>query len=118
MLKEIFRLIAIASVCFAGLSALPTSAFADGPHDCEVTEVVEKSDLIHVKCANAWSGSITFFAIAKTEPDTREDHLISMATAALLSGRIFYIYVESDSGLNPSGCGTSNCRRINYFGLR
>ena len=76
-------------VLFAGVSAFPTEAKADGYFYCNVSHVLEYSSRIHVYCSNSktmGSDTIRYIAI-KNNNDRKADRFTSQATAAFLSVR-------------------------------
>jgi hypothetical protein len=101
------------------LNLMHGSAFADD-FDCHPDEVNEvTSGRVFVHCSNSivLSGAtIRFISILTTDQSTAS-RFVSLATAALLSGKVFRVDVPASSATNVSGCGASNCRTPASFSL-
>jgi hypothetical protein len=114
VMRSISKLIVLAAVVIG--TVMPASAHA-AIFDCSPVEVGEfAGSRIHVECANPNSGGIRFIAINSTS--SAAQRFVSMATSALLAGKIFRVDIPSTSTTNVSGCGASDCRTPTFFGVR
>ena len=94
-----------------GVAAVPNAASADWL-TCNVREVGEFSNRVHVRCWNSIvvnGNTVTYLAIGKTDT-TMVARFISLATSSLLSGKPFSVDVPVSATGNVSGCGSTNCR--------
>lgn len=105
---------------FAGaIILLPAAAKADSWFSCQPTEVIELSNRIHVRCSNtitAGTDVVRYLAVGKTDTNAAA-RFISLANAALLSGKIFRVIVPTSSATNIAGCLTTDCRTPTTFGV-
>jgi hypothetical protein len=112
--------------CFARLSAFllactialfgalsPSVALADGIA-CFPKDVFEDTDNgnVAVQCTTPQNGVDFIFLTSADAP--RAQRFISMATAALLSGKAFFVWTDDVS--KPVGCG-AGCARAVQFGI-
>ena len=91
-------------------------------HSCQPTEVASLENRIHVRCANATAGGITFFSLG-TKRNADETafavRALSIASTALVSGRGLSIRFEASSTAGAQfGCLASDCRLIEMIFLR
>lgn len=107
------------TLIIAGLTALPSIASA-GWFSCTPNEVLEVDNRIHVRCSNSVvldGNTIRYIAIAKTD-ESKAARFISLGTSALLSGKIFQVYIPTASSTNVSGCAATDCRTPTSFGVK
>ena len=98
---------------------------------CAPTDIMELSNRIHVKCANAHhAGSaseprgrmdglpkIRYIAVA-TRDRAKADRFVSLATAALACGYTFRVKIPVSGQNNTEGCRPNDCRTPNAFGVK
>jgi hypothetical protein len=89
---------------------------------CQPVEVATLENRIHVRCAAATPGGITFFAIGtKRNADETAFALrsLSLASTAMVSGRGLSIRFDAGSTAGAQiGCLASDCRLIEMIILR
>ena len=118
MSKIIFQACLIMTIIFS------LSARADDPVPsiqtkiCTPTEVaVIFNSRLHIKCSTPMSTgyygyiNIYFFSVSANDHDNL-DYARELATSAMTSGKRLKLYARSSASYNPSGCGTSNCRKL------
>jgi hypothetical protein len=89
-------------------------------HSCQAEEVIELDNRVSVRCTNSimLNGNVVVYvAIAKTDV-ARTGRFISLAQAALLSGRPFFVDLPVSSTSNVTGCAATDCRTPLFFGLK
>ncbi len=84
--------------------------------DCIPVEIRQLHSRIHVKCERASSHGVQYFAVA-SDSSHRTKLFTSLATAALLSQKIFSVSYSLSTAANVPGCN-SNCRWPNAFGVK
>jgi len=100
------------------------SARADDPlpavvaKQCTPTEVAIFFDSrFHIKCSRALQVGrygdvdIYYFSISTDDPDDL-NYALNIATSAIVAGKRLTLWVKTSSSGNPSGCQSSNCRRL------
>lgn len=109
----------VIAFALAGSALVSTASAADTIWDCKPTEVYEfPGARIHVTCATPFNATIKYGSIPVTDAALAA-RLVSLASSAMLSGTTFRMVVDpSNTSDLPSGCGSSDCRRIHHFGLR
>jgi hypothetical protein len=121
-MTKLAKTVLAALALFGSVIVLPQNAFADDWVSCQPIEVIEKTSMVHVKCADAvtvdTNANIRYLAIAKTDV-AAVGRFIALANAALLSGKTFRAYGLSNIPANPlpSGCSATDCRSVKYFGV-
>lgn len=83
-------------------------------HGCTtVNNVAVFEDRIHLRCSNPYSGTIAYFAYP-TDPAhaATANQILAIANTAFALGKGVYVYFNSNSSLNPSGCNISDCRGL------
>jgi hypothetical protein len=87
-------------------------------YSCNISKIEENERVITVFC-DGEAGKKRLSAVAKNDANLA-DRFLSVATAAILSGRNMRILQDTSTGsdcTNPPGCSTSNCSRAVGFGL-
>jgi hypothetical protein len=86
---------------------------------CKAVEVMEFDNRIHVRCANTkgmGQDQVRYVAIDKRDKE-RANRFASMATAAVLAGKVFQVNIPVGSGGNAPGCARRDCRTPVAFGV-
>jgi hypothetical protein len=112
-------------VLFSGLIAGtfafgPREAKADGFYNCRAIALYEGADYLQVECSNNCSTSVcegtttaNFIGVNLSDLSTnQENRFVSMASAAILSGRVFRVYT-----VGTVCSGTPNCRVATTWAL-
>lgn len=114
-------LVLVACLFVGTLGFATERARADAFFECIPDEVTEFSNRIHVRCENSIAtpagNVIRYVAIAKTDAALAQ-RFLTLANAALLSGRFFLVLIPDSATGNVSGCGSSDCRTPPTFGIR
>jgi hypothetical protein len=111
------KLLALVSV-FGIVGLVPAQAMA-GWFSCQPTEVIEFGNRIHVRCSNTVTldgDVVRYVAIGKSDNATSA-RFVSLGNAALLSGKVFRVYLATTSASNTTGCLASDCRTPAAFGV-
>jgi len=117
------RLLALA-VCAGALAPLaaPTRTLADPPIADEISIVctsvntaVYPGSRVHLKCSETWENPSTgatanFFAA--DAGSSQAGQVVAIGVAAQTFDKKVRIRFRSSSTDNPSGCDTSNCRKL------
>jgi hypothetical protein len=118
--------IAIATTAFTSLLLVASTAAKAADLACQPTEVAEMfSNRVHVRCANSLSvknpltGDINVieYVAVPTSDTQRANRFITLANAALTSGKVFLVGIPLSSATNASGCSVANCRTPDSFRL-
>ena len=100
--------VALAGLAFAGLSLAPAKASASTWYNCQADMVFEISGEIQVHCTNAFNGPYSWIAVNLTTVGPQSaNRFVSMAQAAILSGRRFrvlYQDTQADCTSAPGVC--------------
>ena len=112
------KVVAAASL---GVALSSSIAAADYMHDCTPTNVYENSGFgtVFVTCATgpANAPDLRWYALgALNSTADQRRNLISLATAALLSGKTLRLWTRDNPG-RPNGCADSNCRGLGQYEL-
>ena len=118
LISKMNKTLVAVSLILVGITAAPSIASAV-TFECAARDVYEYSGRIHVYCTNSITldgDKVRFVAIAKTDAD-QAARFVSMATAAILSGKTFRTSIPESSSSNVSGCKSKDCRTPYGFGL-
>ena len=88
-----------------------------GPFNCSIANIAVFSSRIHVYCASKVSGTNIQYFAANGDSDhalTTNRDLVLLNTAYSL-GKPVYIYYLIDPANNPPGCGSGDCRAIDWL---
>jgi hypothetical protein len=86
---------------------------------CQAVEVMEFDNRIHVKCGNTQGmgqDQVRYIAIDKRDKE-RANRFASMATAAVMGGKVFRVNIPVGSSANAPGCAPRDCRTPGAFGV-
>lgn len=95
----------------SGMLSPDASAF----HTCTVVEIAAFEDRIHVRCTTAPSSApAVFFFAASTLPANSQNanRFLTLLNTALALNKTVYLWYDTSSSANPSGCSTGDCRKI------
>lgn len=113
----------IQTIALTGLAAFASSFDAQTARadwfNCQPRLVSEFiGSRIHVRCHNTitLSGNVVSY-IAVSHSSAHANRFLSMAQAALLSGKTFIADIPASSATNVSGCPASNCRTPTVFAV-
>lgn len=115
-----YREILSALTVIGGITMFARDSYAANTYLCTPLEVIEWSDRVAVTCSNSItlnSNTVWYMAIGVTDAE-KAKRFVSMATAALVSGRKFYGDVPTVGGGSPAGCLAGNCRIPTAFGVK
>ncbi len=115
-----FHRLAVGALFGLGLAASPSLALANTWFNCEPTEVLEVGSRVHVRCSNSvlLGSSTVRYAAVSTSNASAAARFIALANAALLSNKLFRMYLPTSTATNVSGCLVSDCRTPTAFGVR
>lgn len=86
-------------------------------HTCKSVEVYVFPERVHVRCDNAASGGIVFFAVA-TANSAHAARILSALMMAHLTGRTIVVgYDPNDESGTAFGCQEHDCRRLFFVGV-
>jgi len=90
---------------------------ADGPFTCVIANIAVFTARIHVQCAATIPGTnIRYFAASgDSAHELTTNRFLTLMNTAFALGKPVGIYYLSDSASNPSGCGSSDCRAIDWM---
>jgi hypothetical protein len=93
------------------------SAVDAGPFGCTISNIAVFSGRIHVFCSSAPSGTtIRYFAASGDKAhELATNRFLVMLNTAYSLGKPVYIYYLADPASNPSGCGSNDCRAIDWM---
>ncbi len=87
-------------------------------HNCTPTDVTVFFDSrLHVKCSipmflgGYGETRIYYFSVSTNDYDNLE-HTRELASKAIASGKMLKLYARTSANYNPSGCVSSNCRKL------
>ena len=119
----------IVHVCLMMVIIFSTSARADDPLEPIATKICTPTDVslffgsrLHIRCTtplrfgNYETLTIHYFSVSANDYDDL-DHVLKMATSAITAGNTLKLWVRTSYNGNPSGCSSSNCRRITGISL-
>jgi hypothetical protein len=114
----------IVQVCLIMTIIFSQSAKAEGLSEpivgfyCTPTDVtVMFNSRLHIKCTSrlslGWNEDIHiyYFSVSANDYDDL-DRALQMATTAITTGKRLRLQVRNSSSYNPSGCSSSNCRKL------
>ena len=114
----------IVQTCLMITIIFSLSARADDPvapivsKYCTPTEVaVLFNSRLHIKCSTPMRTgyysdiNIYFFSVSTNDYDDL-NYARELATSAITAGKRLKLYARSSANYNPSGCGSSNCRKL------
>jgi hypothetical protein len=79
-------------------------------HRCFVRDVMAFYDRTHVRCYNAASGRLVYFAVDTGQPVA--ETLLVKAWKSMRSGKPLQLKYAPTSDLNPPNCKPRDCRRL------
>jgi hypothetical protein len=109
---------AVAALAGALITPHPASArIQSNDVSCTVGEVAVYYNRVHIFCSGPavtdisdGAGGIRFFALAISDPMAA--HAVTIASAALVSGRPISLTYAPGASNNPEGCAAHDCRKI------
>jgi hypothetical protein len=112
---NLFRILTFAAIMFVGSRVAEAATFS-----CTLKDVVVYSNRIHCQCTTTTpdgSSNIRYFAVSTADAKLA-DRLMTICTTILISGRRFIAgYTSGDVSGSSFGCGSSDCRKLNSFGI-
>ena len=107
--------------CLSALTALasvPSQVSAEwfACRPTSVTYIVNQSR-VQVTCSNSSPRDRTQFLSFANTDNALTDRFISVATAAILSGKELNVYTYDSGASNPVNCLAANCRPVTEFSL-
>ncbi|GAA0406246.1 hypothetical protein GCM10009133_13610 [Cocleimonas flava] len=119
----------IVQVCLIMTIMFSLSAKADDPVPSTQTKVCTPADVsvffnsrLHIKCTTPmetghyWDEYIYYFSVSINDYDSF-NYALKLATEAVGSGKQLKLWAKSNSSFNPSGCSSSNCRKLTAISL-
>ena len=88
-----------------------------GPFNCSIANIAVFTSRIHVYCASKVPGTNIQYFAANGDSEhalTTNRDLVLLNTAYSL-GKPVYIYYLDDPANNPPGCGSGDCRAIDWL---
>jgi hypothetical protein len=90
----------------------PEAPSAPDGYLCTVDNIAVYANRIHIKC-NPPINSISYFATSSDSSNMiHANRYLTLATTAFALSKPLYIGYDTNSAHNPSGCMTSDCRKI------
>ena len=87
-------------------------------HNCSPTDVTVFFDSrLHIKCSRSMplggyaEIDIYYFSVSTNDYDNLE-HARELASKAIASGKTLKLFARTSESYNPSGCASSNCRKL------
>mgnify|MGYP001360767452 CR=1 FL=1 len=84
--------------------------------NCNIDQVAIFSNRAHIRCSNSvivGSDTVYSFAIANTTANkTLINRMMAIGLTNMSMNRYVHVYFETLSSSNPSGCLTSDCRKL------
>lgn len=82
------------------------------PFYCTVNNVAVFESRIHVRCSPA-DGVIAYFAYPTDLTHSQQaSRYLALANSAFALGKHVWVYYDTNSAHNPSGCNTTDCRLL------
>ena len=113
VMKNVFRVL-LASMAVALLTLAPArmSFAASTFSTCKPVEVATYAERIHVRCVQATSGGIVFFAVATANSAHAARILSSLLMTHTVGKNIVVEFDPSDTSGTAFGCMAHDCRRL------
>jgi hypothetical protein len=104
----------LGALAFAAVSLSAGNAAAAGWYNCVPTSVFEYNGELEVSCSNNWTTGVNWVGLTiSSATDMQEERFVQFATAAILSGKRFRVYM-TDTACPVAG---SNCRLATSWSL-
>jgi len=114
----------IVPACLIMMMTFSQSVRAEDPlaptasHTCTPTDVtVFFNSRLHIRCSSpmrtGYYGDVNvyYFSVRINDYDNLE-HARVLASEAIVTGKRLKVYAQTSPNHNPSGCGSSNCRKL------
>jgi len=90
---------------------------ADGYFQCVIGNIAVFTARIHVQCTAVVPGTtIKYFAASgDSAHELTTNRFLTLMNTAFALGKPLGIYYLTDAASNPSGCGSSDCRAIDWM---
>jgi len=111
---RIFNMAVLSAAALVGVTSATEKVDAAAWYNCKPISVFEFSGELEVNCSNNYSGSINWIgATISSLTSTQQARFVSMAEAAILSGKTFRVFM-TDTQCPVAG---ANCRIANSWSL-